>query len=334
MTFNKSFWSCATLVAVLTGNANAQLAYSSGDVLVCFRNTATPVYDVIVDAGPVANFVGLPAGNKITIATDLLSYVGTNNVAWSACAAVDNFGVSENTWLTKPRASLGTQTVPFNTGRPSVMALIAGPIDGNPSLSYDPVNSYPSGDLPVNTATEVVEVETGHTADNQVTGDCYFYWVQSTSQLAADPGTFGGHAPLPGGVVEQITPANFTKAGNPMRSDFYQLLSNSGTVNNTPGTYLGYFEFSTNGVMTYTSGPSAVVVPAPIITSFTRTGSTNVITFTTVNGGTYNLIGANNLTIPVAGWPIIGSSVAGTGSPMSITNVAADAVNYYRISAH
>jgi hypothetical protein len=119
-----------------------------------------------------------------------------------------------------------------------------------------------------------------------------------------------------------------------VRSDFYQLLSNSGTANNTPGTFLGFFEFSTNGVMTYTSGPSAVVVPAPTITSFTRAGTTNVITFTTVSGGTYSLIGTNSLTIPVASWPVIGSSVIGTGSPMSITNVAADALNFYRIGAH
>jgi hypothetical protein len=334
MTFNKSLWSCATLVAILTGSAEAQLNYSSGDVLVCFRNTATPVYDLIVDAGPASTFASLPVGNKITIDTSSLSYVGTNNVAWSASAAVDNFGVSENTWLSKPRASLSTQTVPFNTGRPSVMALIAGDIDGNPSLSYDPVNSFPSSDLPVNTATVVVEKEAGHTTANQVTGDCYFFWVESATGVATDPGTFGGNAPLPGGVVEKITAANFTAAGQPVRSDFYQLLSNSGTANNTPGTYLGYFEFSTNGVMTYTSGPSAVVVPAPTITSFTRAGSTNVVMFTTVLGGTYSLIGTNSLTIPVASWPVIGSSISGTGSPMSITNVVTDPLDYYRISAH
>jgi hypothetical protein len=149
-----------------------------------------------------------------------------------------------------------------------------------------------------------------------------------------DPGTFRGDAPIPGGVVEQITPSNFRTAGSPVRSDFYQLLQNGGTPNGTPGTYLGYFEFSTNGVMTYTSGPSAVVVPAPTITAFNRAGTTNVVTFTTVSGGTYSLIGTNDLTIPVASWPVISSSVTGTGSPMSITNVAADALNYYRISAH
>lgn len=322
------------MVAILTGSAEAQLAYNSDDVLVCFRNTTTPNYDLIVDAGPVSNFVNLPVGSTITIDTSSLSYIGTNNVAWCACAAFENNPSSDNTWLTKPRASLGTQTVPFNTGLPGLMRSVAGDIDGNPGLAYDAANSFPSGDLPVNTATVVVEKEAGHTTPNQVTGDCYYYWVQSTTMTATDPGTFLGDAPQPGGVVEKITPGNFTTAGNPVRADFYQLLSNSGTPNGTAGTYLGYFEFSTNGVMTYISGPSAVVVPAPTITAFTRAGTTNVITFTTVSGGTYNLIGTNSLAIPVAGWPVIGSSVAGTGSPMSITNVAADALNYYRISAH
>ena len=334
MTFNKSLWSCATLVAILTGSAKAQLAYSSSDVLVCFRNTATPTYDLIVDAGPVSNFVNLPAGNKITIDTSRLSYVGTNNVAWSACAAYENFPTSDDTYLTKPRANLSTQTVPFNTGRPSLMITIAGEIDGNPGLANDAINYLPTSDLVVNTATAVVEKEAGHLTANIVTGDCYFYWVQSTTGVSTDPGTFLGDAPLPGGIVENITPSNFTTAGTPVRSDFYQLLSKSGTANGTPGNYLGYFEFSTNGVMTYISGPSAVVVPPPTITAFSRLGTTNVITFTTVSGGTYSLTGTNSLTIPTANWPVIGSSVAGTGSPMSITNVAPDALNFYRISAH
>ena len=334
MLLKNTFWSCAALVVALTGTANAQLVYTSGDVLVCFRSTGTPKYDVIVDAGPATTLASLPAGNTVPIDTSLLPYVGTNNVAWSASAAYENYPASDDTWLTQPRTTLNNQPIPFNIGSLSYMKNIAGDIDGNPSLAYDPVNSFPSSDLPVNNFTNLVEVEANHTTANQVTGDCYFFWVENSSGVASDPGTFRGDAPQPGGIVEQITPSNFTSAGKPVRADFYQLLQTGSTASGTPATYLGYFELSTNGVMTYTSGPSALVVPAPAITSFTRSGTTNVITFTTVSGGTYSLIGSASLAIPVASWPQIGSSVTGTGLPLSITNVSTDALDYYRISAH
>jgi hypothetical protein len=329
MKFKNSFWSCAALVAALTGNAEAQFNYNSGDVLVCFRNTSSQAYDLIVDAGPVSTFASLPIGDKITITTDQLGYAGTNNVAWCVCAATDNSPV-ENTWLTKPRDILNTQTSPLNSAIPNQQRKIAGDIDGYPSLSADVGSYYPSTDLLVNSATEAVETEAGHQTGGDVTGNCYAYWVEdSVSGSLGNAGNFRGDAPA--GFAEQTTPANFSTAGQPVRADFYQLLSNNST---NSSTYLGYFEFSTNGVMTYTSGPSAAVVAAPTITSFTRSGTTNIITFTTVIGGTYNLIATNNLTIPAASWPVIGSSVAGDGSPKSITNVTADALNYYRISAH
>jgi hypothetical protein len=327
------FGASAAVVTFLAANAGAQLAaYNSDDVLVCFRNVATPANDLIVDAGPVSNFTNLPVGGTITINTAQLSYVGTNNVAWCACAAFENYPSSDDAWLTKPRASLGTQTTPFNGGSPNYMKIIAGDIDGG--LASDAAYSYPASDLPYNSDSVVVEAEANHTTPGQVTGDCYFSWVESSTLVVTDPGTFRGDAPIPGGVVEQITPASFSTGGKPVRSDFYQLLSRSGTANGTPGTYLGYFEFATNGVLTYTAGPSAVAVTAPTITGFSRVGTTNVITFTTVAGGTYNLIGTNSLAVNSTNWPVIGSSVAGDGSPKSITNVAPDALNFYRVTAH
>jgi hypothetical protein len=327
------FGAGAAVVTFLAANAGAQLAaYNPDDVLVCFRNVASPANDLIVDAGPVSNFTNLPVGGTITINTAQLSYVGTNNVAWCACAAFENSPSTDDTWITKPRPVLGTQTTPFNTQRPSVMQEIAGDIDGG--VAYDAAFSYPASDLPYNSDSVVVEVEANHATPGQVTGESYFSWVEASTLVVSDPGTFRGDSYNVGGPVEQITPASFSTAGKPVRADFYQLLSNSGTANNTPGTYLGYFEFATNGVMIYTAGPSPVAVTAPTITGFSRSGTTSIITFTTVAGGTYNLIGTNTLTINSTSWPVIGSSVAGDGSPKSITNVAPETLNFYRITAH
>jgi hypothetical protein len=316
-------------VLVLAENAGAQFTYNSGDVLVCFRDNSsgTPIYDLIVDAGSIATFTNLPAGNHITISytSSQLAKVGTNNLAWCVCAAVYgnlNTPKTDDTWITKPRSSLNTQTIPWNTGTPSSMSLIAGDIDGRGGNSLSLDATYIS-DTVIDTTMVIAETEAGHTTPQSGVGDCYAYWIGA--------GNFLGDAP---GIVEQNTSGSFSASGLPVRADFYQLLSRTNTLNNTPGTYLGYFEFQTNGVMTYTAGASPVVVTAPTITDFTRIGTTNIIAFTTVLGGTYNLIGTNNISIPSTSWPIIGSSAAGTGSPISITNVTSDGLNFYRITGH
>ena len=112
-----------------------------------------------------------------------------------------------------------------------------------------------------------------------------------------------------------------------MRSDFYQLLSKANTPANTPGKYLGYFEFSTNGVMTYTAGPAT-----PAITAITRNGTTNSISFTTVSGWTYSLLATNSLSVPQASWPAISSSSLSTGTPLSLKDVTTNGPRFYIIS--
>ena len=74
-----------------------------------------------------------------------------------------------------------------------------------------------------------------------------------------------------------------------VRSDFYQLTPTSGYA---LGTWLGYFELSTNGAMTYVAYPSTT----PVITSITRSGTTTTINYTTGLYGTYTLRGTNSLT--------------------------------------
>ena len=327
MNIKPSLYKIALFLAVvaMAGSAQAQFTYNSGDVLVCFRNVASPDYDLIVDAGPVSTFTNLAIGSQVTISytKSQLAKVGTNNIAWSVCAAVYNYPVSDDTWLTKPRASLNTATSPFNTGTPSRMSSIAGDIDGNPGLGNDA--TYIS-DTVINTTTVVAETESGHETTSDVTGDCYYYWVGlpvSGSTLA----NFGGDAP---GVVEQTTPGNFSTSGQPVRADFYQLLSRSGTANNTPGKYLGYFEFSTNGVMTYTAGPAS-----PVMTTVTRIKTTNMVAFTTVPGWTYSLFATNNLCAPRSTWPAVpgASSLFTNGLPQSLKDVTTNGSRFYFIKA-
>ncbi len=310
---------------VMAGSAQAQFTYNPGDVLVCFRNVASPKYDLIVDAGPVSTFTNLAIGSQktITYSASQLAKVGTNNIAWSVCAAYWNYPVSDDTWLTKPRTSLNTPTSPFNTGTPGRMSPIAGDIDAG-GLGNDA--TYIS-DTVINTATVIAETEAGHQNLSDITGNCYYYWVGMPKSDGSVLANFGGDAP---GVVEQTTPANFSTSGKPVRADFYQLLSRSGTANNTPGKYLGYFEFSTNGAMTYYAGP-----PCPVIKAVTRNQTTNTITFTTVSGWTYSLFATNNLRAPTSTWPAVpgSSSFFNTGTPQSLKDVTANSSRFYLIKA-
>ncbi len=311
---------------VMAGSAQAQFTYNSGDVLVCFRNVASPNYDLIVDAGPVTTLTNMANGSKLTISytTAQLAKVGTNNIAWSVCAAMYNYPVSDDTWLTQPRANLNIPTSPFNTGTPSHMSPIAGDIDGNPGLGNDATFI---SDTVINTATVIAETEAGHKSIADITGDCYYYWVGQPTSDGSVLANFGGDAP---GVVEQTTPANFSTSGQPVRADFYQLLSRSGTANNTPGKYLGYFEFSTNGVMTYNAGPAL-----PAVTAITHNHTTNTITFTAVAGWTYSLLATNNLTAPRATWPVVSSTLNASSSLLSLKDVTANGSSrFYIIKAN
>jgi len=114
-----------------------------------------------------------------------------------------------------------------------------------------------------------------------------------------------------------------------VRSDFYQIPPNDsgGAVK-----YLGYFELSTNGVMTYVAYPTSGTITAPAIISITRNGTTNTITFTTGATGTYTLLGTNTLTAPVSTWPAI-SSVPGNSSQQSLMDVNTNETGFYRVQA-
>ena len=102
-----------------------------------------------------------------------------------------------------------------------------------------------------------------------------------------------------------------------------------------PGTrssILVYFEFSTNGVMTYIAYPTSGTITAPTIVSITRSGTTNTITFITGATGIYTLLGTNNLTAPQSTWPPI-SSVPGNDSQQSLTDVNTNGTGFYIIRA-
>ena len=105
----------ALLAAFAAGEimaANTLTNYTTGDVLVCFRNGGS--YDLVVDAGPVSTLVSASPNQIISIgqySTAQLNaaFGSANGVDWSAFT-----WESDNTlFATQARASLNTQTTPF-----------------------------------------------------------------------------------------------------------------------------------------------------------------------------------------------------------------------------
>ena len=89
-----------------------------------------------------------------------------------------------------------------------------------------------------------------------------------------------------------------------------------------PGKWLGYFELSTNGAMTYVAYPST----PPVIKSISRSGNTTTITYTTGLYGTYTLRGTNNLTsgAAMATWPAIATLASGDTATHTVMDTTTD----------
>jgi hypothetical protein len=168
-----------------------------------------------------------------------------------------------------------------------------------------------------NTSTAVLESESYNNNNNAVS---YYIGLGSTLDFGK---TFQAQPDL-------HTPSNFTTGGVPVRADLYWLAPASGKPD---AKFLGYFELSTNGMMTYTAYPSATVA-TPVIQHFTRHLHTNTVTFTTGSIGTYTLRGTNcaGLRAAKTNWPAI-SSVPGNGSPQSLFDVTTVSNKFYVITA-
>jgi hypothetical protein len=235
-----------------------------------------------------------------------------NDLSWSAAADVRTNGDASyplNTlWVISPRADLNSQTTPWNRASQFSQGNPASKIDGIASGAVSYAGQQPTG--PNNTATGVIVP-----AGNQY---AYSSFIGSGNYA----GTFQGS-------VEVITPTEFSALGQPIRADFYQMKPGTGAA-----TYLGFFEFKTNGVMTYTAGPSGTVLTPPTITSVQRSGNTSTISFTTSSGAHYSLQYTNSggLTAPASTWPVSGAPLVGDGSVQSLSDTTADPNRFYRIS--
>ena len=311
---NKKIGLIALLASVAAGDimANDLTSYAVGDVLICFRKGGN---DMVVDAGPISTFTSLSANQRYTISSytgTQLADVGTNGMSWSAFTWTAN----DTLYVTRPRSSLNLQSRPWLASTASSQSGVVARMNSIPLGALDELNLMV---YPESTATAVIEEDSSAGNPNYTTGVSYHDALN---------GSYGGNfAGNFAGNPENTTLSTFTKGGTSVRSDFYQITP---SFSYSVGTLLGYFELATNGVMTYVAYPSTV----PAITSFTRTGTTSTIPYTTGVYGTYTLRGTNSLTsgTPQTSWPIIATLSSGTGN-YTVTDTNTNAVQFYTITA-
>jgi len=305
------------------GQAGQTFTYAGGDLLIGLRQTAGGLNDVLINAGPVANFTNLPVGGKIVITSltgTLLNSAlnSTNGLSWSAFACFDTsatypLAVQDSLFMTRARANVNTQSTAWkrytDSAQGNVVAKINGVGDGGTIIG---------GGLPAgveNTPTVLVEPEANAKSYRAILGAA-LNWG----------GTFQGNP-------EQTTSDTFSEDGLVVRADFYWLLVGGDSTSHPAGTYLGYFELSPRGVLTYTAGPSPSVLVPPSIVSVVRTNGTTTVAFTTVSGSTYTLLASNDLSAPLVNWAAVGTAVTGNGLTNAISEANASPLRFYRIKA-
>lgn len=308
------------LIALLTSVAASGVwagtltNYAVGDVLICFRKGGN---DMVVDAGQsLSTLTNATPNQRISITGytgTQLGNVGTNGVSWSAFT-----WLSDNTlFVTKARTSLNEQTTPWQAKSSSVQSGTVGRMVKIPVGAVDQLNLlvYPNS-----TATAVIEEDSSAGNPNYVNGVSY-HEALAGAYGGLFNGTFVGNP-------ENTTLNNFTTSGKVVRSDFYQMTPTSGYA---PGKWLGYFELSTNGAMTYVAYPSTT----PVIASINRSGASTTITYTAGLYGTYTLRGTNRLTSGTAmtNWPALTTVTSGDTATHTVTDTTADDVRFYTITA-
>jgi hypothetical protein len=307
------------LIALLTSVAASGVwagtltNYAVGDVLVCFRKGGN---DMVVDAGQLSSLTNGTPNQRISITGytgTQLAQVGTNGVSWSAFT-----WLNDNTlFVTKARTSLNDQTAPWQAQRSSVQSGTALLMASIPPGALDQLNLLVYS---VSTPTAVVEEDRSAGNANYTDGVSYH-----DALAGAYGGNFNGTFV---GNPENTTLNKFTTAGNVVKADFYQMTPASGYA---LVKWLGYFELSTNGAMTYVAYPSTT----PVIASISRSGTSTTITYTAGLYGTYTLRGTNSLTsgTAMANWPALTPLTSGDTATHTVTDTTTDNVRFYTITA-
>src|SRR5215469_3510577 len=121
--------------------------------------------------------------------------------------------------------------------------------------------------------------------------------------------------------------SNITSDATPLANgDTFTLFSASASSGNftsivgSPGPGLAYSFNPANGVLSVVT--AVVQPPAPTINKIALSGTNVIITATNNNGagGTWALLGTNNLASPLTNWPVISTGTFDSNGNLALTN--------------
>jgi hypothetical protein len=294
--------------------------YTNCDLVAGFRLIGG-ASDLVVDLGQVANFESLAPRSVITVSnleiTQLNDALPTlDGVSWSVAAALrGNTNYSDplqTLWVTSPRPAINTPGKVWVCESEWTLGGTASQID---AIGYDASvygNGQPAG--PDNTATGILIPPSSQYAYSALMGSLGNY-----------DGTFQG-------PVENTTPSDFDSAGLPSRSVLYKLLPAASGAAKTPGTIIGFFDFTPAGTLTFTAGPPPEQTK---VSGISLNGTVATIQFSTINLVGYRLRYTNSsgLSTPVSTWTI-GSALIGNGSTLSLQDTNSDPIRFYTVEAY
>lgn len=276
--------------------------YINGDLLACFR-TEGGATDLVVNLGPATQLENLPWGSRIRLSevtADRLAAAlpSLDNIRWAVLGALrgnTNYPQYpiQTLWVTSPVPEPGLPGPAWKRRGPFTQGATASQIEaiGQGALAY--ASQIPAG---INNTNKAIVIPSQDPA-------AYSTLTTTEGNLA---GTFQG-------TVESVSPEPFDTL--PLTAVLYRLIPGSGTVLNTPGDWLGVFEFTPEGTLSFLAGP-----PIPRIASITRTSETTTLMFPTIPGFRYRFryAGTEALTVPVDAWSTSMDSVEGTGAQQTL----------------
>ena len=288
------------------------------DLLIGFRQTGG-VQEIIVDAGPVAQFYSASPGTTVAVSgynlgqlTNVFSSLDGLSIFAAAAVRADGEDALplQTQWVSRRRADSETPSNPWLRQSSFSLATSASRISSIGTGAF----TFSSGNAagPNNTATAVVlpsNLSSGLTA-NIGSGNL--------------KGTFQGN-------IESTTPVDFLETNGRLRFDLHEIRPGSG-----PGVYLGYFEFRVDGSLRFTAAGGVVLPPpVPVIVSLSRDGTTTAVSVQTATGFNYQLlrIDAAGSLPPVKSWIPVGNPIVATGGALTITDVATSDGAYYVVQA-
>jgi hypothetical protein len=294
--------------------------YTNADLVAGFR-IAGGANDLIVDLGQVSKFESMPA-RSVTVINNLSTtqFSGAlpaiDGVSWGVYAALRGSIASypqyplQTIWITSPRPSIYIPGPVWHQASQGLLGGVASQIDA----------------IGVNAATYGSSIPAG--MDNSFSGivipsSSYYSYTEQVGNYGQLNNTFPGNP-------ENTTPDDFDSAGLPSRSVLYRLEPDAYPHAN--GTVIGFFDFNTNGVLSFTAGPP----PEPTtIIRIVHSGAVVTLTFPTVNLVGYRLHYTNSvgLLAPISVWPT-GATLIGNGSALSLLDTNTSGTRFYAIEAY